>query len=138
MKSAFQSLTIQSGLLTVVLSLAVACAQPATNLVCRSAGENSRLCLDFKDYRDMLIGVSGVLGVGAGLGAVAGRLRVGDLYTPHGLPGADKEELEQAYLEAIADVVVAELPPPESEDLPQPVQSAATFWDSIIKRVLRR
>ena len=137
MKSALQSLTIQSGLLTVVLSLAVTCATPATNLVCRSAGENSRLCLDVKDYRDMLVGVAGVLGVGAGIGAVAGRLRVGDIYTPHGLPGADKEVLEQAYLESIADVVVDELPPPESETILQPVQSAATFWGSIIKRFRR-
>jgi len=95
MKSAFQSLTVQSGLLTVVLSLGIACAQPATNLICRGAGENSRLCMDTRDYRDILIGIAGVLGVGTGIGAVAGRLRVGDLYTAHGLPGADKEVLEQ-------------------------------------------
>jgi len=138
MKSALQSLTIQSSLLTVVISMAVACATPAANLVCRSAGENSRLCLDVKDYRDMLVGVSGVLGVGAGIGAVAGRLRVGDIYTPHGLPGPDKEVLEQDYLELMADVVVDELPPPETEEPPQSFQSAATFWEIIIKRLLRR
>jgi len=138
MKSAFQSLTVQSGLLTVVISLGVACAQPATNLICRGAGENSRLCLDSKDYRDMLIGVAGVLGVGAGVGAVAGRLRVGDVYTPHGLPGADKEWLEQSYLESIADVVVDSLPVPEAEDIPQPVQTAAKFGGSILERLIRR
>ena len=138
MKSALQSVTVQSGLLTVFLSLGIACAQPATNLICRGAGESSRLCMDTRDYRDILIGVAGVLGVGAGVGAVAGRLRVGDLYTAHGLPGADKEVLEQSYLESIADVVVDSLPPPESEDTFPSAAIPGRFRGSILERLIRR
>lgn len=120
MKEWHRSETIQSGLLTIILSLTVACSQPVQDLICRGAGPDSRLCRDTRDYVSILVSIAGVMGIGTGIGAVHGRLRVGDVFTPHGLPGPNKEDLESKYLESVADVFVDSLPLPEGYEVPEP------------------
>jgi len=113
MKAWLESRAVVGGLVTAVLSVGVAISPVVSRIICRSAGQGGVACANSQDVVDVIVSLAGFAGAGGGLAVVGGRLAQGDVYTPHGLPGPDREEVLERWLEEVADGHLKVPPPPE-------------------------
>lgn len=109
-KPFWRSKTIISSLFGGVIAAAVAVSTPVANIRCRSVGEASAACGNARDIAFIVTTVGGLLTAGAAGVAVKGRVDVGDIYTPHGMIGPDREDVEDQFVVAVADAVRDKIP----------------------------
>jgi len=90
-KPALSSLTIKSASFTALLGLWLAIA-PSVGGLLQNNAKTEQQKANIGYVLEIINQVAGFLVVGGGAAAIAGRMRVGDLYTPHGVPGPSVEE----------------------------------------------
>lgn len=90
-KPALRSLTIQSASFSALLGLWLAIS-PSVGGLLQSNAKTEKAKANIGYVMEIINQVAGFLVVGSGATAIAGRLRVGDLYTPKGLPGANLDD----------------------------------------------
>ncbi len=113
-KSFLQSSSVR-GSLSALAALAVAVAvPPIANISARHLPKAER---DIRDVEALVIGLAQLITGGGALAAIAGRVNVGDLWTPPGVPGPNREDLVAKPIESLPPVrelpVEIEAPKPE-------------------------
>ncbi|WP_019500818.1 hypothetical protein [Pseudanabaena sp. PCC 6802] len=92
-KSFLESSSVRGSLVAICALVVGVVVPPVANIAARHLPESAQ---DIRDVERLLIGLTHLVTGGGALAAIAGRVNVGDLYTPKGLPGPDKEDLVQA------------------------------------------
>lgn len=87
-----KSLTFQGAAVSAMAGILIAILPFCFSIARRHA--NPTLQADLGDIEQIVMTVLGIVASGGATTAIAGRVRATDaVYTPHGLPGPDKEDL---------------------------------------------
>lgn len=115
MRSAFRSLTMISDGVALLGLIVVATVDPVGDLIAR---HQPKYRSDIVDIQRIVKAIAFTTGIGGVGGVAAGRLRVGDLFTPPGLPGQNKADSIEQYLASVGT-------PIDSVPNEQPIESVS-------------
>lgn len=102
-----RSITILANTVVMLAFGLMTAADPITRILERNGIISS---VDRQDVLEILQVISTVFGLGGSAGVFLGRVRVGDIYTPHWLPGPNESDCYGKFVDEVATSVRHQVP----------------------------